>query len=194
MLQKIAWVLLSLAHHIDIEHGNVTARDIELAVEGRTRFKHSPEPAQDSQESRRLFIRVATQWVRGLGCLEQPPEVERPFAVQIVAFARYLCEERGLSPVTIATHCERLAWFFESLHPPRVSLCTISIADVDAFIEAKGNQGWRRSSLATLASSLRCFFRYAEGRDWCSRGIAEVIESPRLYARKGRAGRSSKAY
>lgn len=185
MLQKIAWVLLALADHIDIAHGNVTARDIELAVNDRTRFYHSSEPVQDSKESRRFYIRIATEWVRGLGCLESPPDVERPFAAQIAAFARYLCEERGLSPVTIATRCERLAWFFESLHPPRVSLCAISISDVDAFIEAKGNQGWSRSSLATLAGSLRSFFHYAEGLDLCSRGIAAVIESPRLYAQEG---------
>jgi site-specific recombinase XerD len=184
-LRKISWVLLALAHRIDIDHGNVTAHDIELAVDGRKRFKHSPEPAQKSQQSRRLFVHIATEWVRSLGCLEPPPNVERPFAAQIEAYSRYLSDERGLSPVTISTGCERLAWFFDSLHPPRDSLHAISIGDVDAFIEAKGNQGWMRSSLASLASSLRSFFRYAEGQGWCSQGIAAVIESPRLYAQEG---------
>jgi len=64
-------------------------------------------------------------------------------------------------------------------------LHTISIADVDAFIEAKGNQGWRRSSLSCLTSSLRSFFHYAEGQGWCAPGLAAVIESPRLYAQEG---------
>lgn len=111
-------------------------------------------------------------------------EVERPFTAQIDAFARHLCDERGLSPVTVSTRCERLAWFFKNLLPPRNSLRTISIGDVDTFIEAKGNQGWKRSSLASLASSLRSFFRYAENQGWCSEGIAAVIETPRLYARE----------
>jgi len=185
MLRKIAWVLLAVARRIDIDHGKVTARALELAVDGRTRFKRLPEPWQDSQGSRRLFIHIATEWVRSLGCLEPPSEAERPFAAQLAAFARHLREERGLSPVTLSTRCERLGWFFESLHPPRDSLRTISIADVDAFIEAKGQHGWNRSSLASLASSLRSFFRYAEGQGWCGPGIAAVIESPRLYAREG---------
>jgi site-specific recombinase XerD len=185
MLKKIAWVQLSLAHTIDIDHGKVTTHDIELAVDGRQSFKHSLKPKQICPGSRQLFIHLATEWVRSLGCFESPSKLNGPFAYQIAAFVLYLREERGLSPVTISTRCERLAWFFESLHPPRNSLRTISIADVDAFIEAKGKQGWSRSSLAALASSLRSFFRYAEGRGWCTPGIAAVIESPRLYAREG---------
>jgi site-specific recombinase XerD len=185
MLKKIAWVLLALARCIDIDRGKVTAGDIELAVDARTRFNHSPERAQNSPGSRQLFVHVATEWVRSLGCLVPSPEVERPFSAEIDAFARHLCDERGLSPITIATRCERLAWFFDSLHPPRDSLHTISVGDVDTFIEAKGNQGWKRSSLASLASSLRSFFRYAEGQGWCSQGIAAVIESPRLYTHEG---------
>jgi site-specific recombinase XerD len=185
MLQKIAWVQLSLAHAIDIDHGKVTKRDIELAVDNRERFKHSPECAQHCQGSRQLFIHLATEWMRSLGCFEPPREAENPFAAQIVAFARYLREERGLSPVTIATRCERLAWFFESLHHSRNSLRTISIADLDTFIDAKGTQGWSRSSLASLSGSLRTFFCYAESQGWCAPGIASVIESPRIYAREG---------
>jgi site-specific recombinase XerD len=185
MLHKIAWILLAVARGIDIDHGKVTARDIELAVEGRARFNRTLDRSQSPEGSRQLFVHIATEWVRSLGVLEQPSEAESPFAPQIAAFAQYLNEERGLSPATISTRCERLAWFFKSLHPVRNSLRTISITDVDAFIQAKSNQGWRRSSLASLASSLRSFFHYAEGQGWCAPGIAAVIESPRLYAREG---------
>jgi len=185
MLKKIAWIQLSLAHRIHIDQGKLTTRAIELAVDGRLRFRHSPEPAESSRGSRHLFVHIATVWMRSLGCLEPPTEVDSPFSDQIAGFGRYLGEERGLSPVTIATRCERLTWFLKRLHPHEDSLRTISIADVDAFIEAKGNQGWRRSSLASLASSLRSFFRYAEGQGWCAQGIAAAIESPRLYAREG---------
>lgn len=185
MLQKIAWVLLAVAHRIRIDHGKLTRGDIEQAVDGRKRFKQRPDVARDPESSRQLFVHVATEWVRSLGYFEPRAEVESPFASQVAAFVRYLQSERGLSEVTISTRRERLVWFLESLHPSRDSLHTISVADVDAFIEAKSNQGWKRSSLASLASSLRSFFRYAEGQGWCSPGIAAVIESPRLYAREG---------
>lgn len=183
MLQKIAWIQLSIAHRLDIDHGKVTARDVELAIEGRKRFRFSP--SQSFHGSRQLFIQVATEWVRSLGRFEPPHEVESPFDSQIAVFARYLREERGLSPVTISTRCEHLTWFFESLQPHQDSLGRVSVVDVDAFIETKGDHGWKRSSLSCLASSLRSFFRYAESQGWCVPGIAAVIESPRLYAREG---------
>lgn len=185
MLKKIAWVLFSIAPSICIQNGKVTTRDIEQAVDERVRLRHSPQNAETPKSTRQLFVHIATDWVRSLGCFEEPLEAERPFSAQITAYARYLSEERGLSPVTLSTRCERLGWFFQSLHPSRNSLDTITIADVDAFIKVKGNEGWKRSSLSSLASSLRCFFRYAESKGWCMPGIAAVIESPWIYALEG---------
>lgn len=185
MLKKIAWVLLAVAHGINIDRGAVTVRDIQQAVDGRTRFKRMPEHAQDSSSYRQLFVGIATKWLQSLGYLVSFQEDEYPFSAQVDIFAHYLLEERGLSPVTVSTRCERLAWFFKSLNPPRDSLHAISVNDIDTFIETKGKQGWKRSSLASLTSSLRSFFRYAEGQAWCSKGIAAIIESPRLYVREG---------
>jgi hypothetical protein len=177
MLQKIAWVQLAVARHLDLDHGTVTARDLERVIDGRTRFRRGPA-GPDSPGSHQFFLHIVTEWMRTLGCLAPPPAGDRPFAVELAAFAQHAGEERGLSPVTIATRCERLGWFFHSLRPPRASLRTIRLADVDAFIEAKGTHGWRRSSLASLAESLRSFFRFAEGQGWCAPGLAAAL-SPR---------------
>lgn len=185
MLRKIAWVLLAVAQHIDIGHGNMTTQDIERAVDRRVRFSRRPMRATESQWTRKMFIHFATEWLRRLGCLQQAPEAQNAFAAQIASFASYMRDERGLSPVTISTRCERLAWFVGGLCPPRDVLAAITVADVDAFIEWKGKQGWTRASLAALASSLRSFFSFAEARGWCAPGITAVIEAPRLYAREG---------
>lgn len=186
MLQKIAWILLSIAPRINLDHGRLTTRDIEKAVDDRVRFKKSsPDCRHKSQGSRQLFIHIATKWVCSLGYFQPPSEVESPFSTQINAFAEHLLKERGLSPETVSTCCERMIWFFESLEPNQSSLSKITIADVDAFIEAKGKGGWRRSSLSSLASSLRSFFRYAESQQWCTLGISAAIESPRLYLEEG---------
>jgi hypothetical protein len=42
MLRKIAWILLTVAHDIDIEHGNMSAQDIERAVDNRVRLSRQP--------------------------------------------------------------------------------------------------------------------------------------------------------
>jgi site-specific recombinase XerD len=185
MLRKVAWILLSLADQIDIESDRVTPKDIELAVANRRRFIHPFKKELKSESSHHLFVHIATKWMQSLGYFEPPPREHCSFAFQITDFVRYLDDERGLSPVTISTRCERLNWFFKSLQPNRKTLHAISIADVDAFIEEKGNNGWGRSSLSSMASSLRSFFRYAEGRKWCAPGIADAITSPRLYTLEG---------
>ena len=185
MLRKMAWVLLAVAHNVDIDHGNMSTQDIERAVDSRVRFSRRPMRAKESLWTRQMFIHFATEWLQRLGCVQQAPKEQSIFAAQIDAFASHMRDERGLSPVTISTRCERLNWFFGGLCPPRDTLAAITVADVDAFIESKGKQGWTRASLAALASSLRSFFSFAEARGWCAPGITAVIESPRLYTREG---------
>jgi site-specific recombinase XerD len=89
--------------------------------------------------------------------------------------------EQGLSPTTIAGRDEQLRWFCASL-PTRVrSLGAVTVAHVDAFLEAKAHRGWSRRSLRTLGGSLRSFFRYATSQGWCRSDLASGIELPRLY-------------
>lgn len=185
MLCKIAWVLLSVAPGINIDAGEVSLHDIELAVDQRTRFTRRSGHADGFRWSRQMFIHIATEWVQSLGCVVHVPKLERRFTEQLETFARYLHEERGLSPVTISTRHDHLTGFFERLPSARDSIRVITIADVDSFIEDKGHQGWTRASLGTLASSLRSFFRYAQSQDWCLSGLAAAIESPRIYALEG---------
>ena len=183
MLHKVAWVQLAISHCIDLNHGNVTMHGIEQAVNERRRFINVPD--KNSQSSSQLFIHITTQWLSSLNYLESPNDVESPFINQIIAFVRFLSDERGLSPITISTRAERLGWFLDYLSPHHHSLQSISITDVDSFINIKSNQGWKRSSLSSLASSLRSFFRYAEAQGWCNPGIAEAIETPRIYTLEG---------
>jgi hypothetical protein len=108
MLHKMAWVLLAVASGINIEHGEVSLQDIELAVNQRTRFCHRLGHTDGFRWSRQMFIHITVEWVRSLGCVVCVPTVDRHFAEQLVAFSRYLREERGLSPVTISTRCAHL--------------------------------------------------------------------------------------
>lgn len=181
-LKKTAWILLSLAYSMDIGCDRLTVRDLELAIDNRKHFS-PPKKSPECKSTRQLFVHVANEWARSLGLIEHT-SIESPFSAQIAAFARYQSEERGLSPVTISTRCECLAWFFGSLNSNQVSLHSISLTDVDAFMEAKRSHGWKRSSLTVLTDSLRSFFRYAEGKGWCDSGIAAIIEAPRIYAQE----------
>ena len=61
----------------------------------------------------------------------------------------------------------------------------MQIKDVDEFLIFKAGHGWSRRSVVVGAQALRAFFRHAERRGWCRAGIAEGIESPRLYVYEG---------
>jgi len=188
-LRKIAWILLSLAHSLDIDREKLTMRDIELAVDSRARFS-PPRSAQECQSTRQIFFHVATEWVRSLGRLELRNET--PFAAQVAAFAKYLREEKGLSQVTISTRSECLAMFFKTL-PCQESLTAVSISDIDAFIEAKGAQGWKRSSLTVLTDSLRPSFVMPKARSGALL-VSRRSSSPLAFivmkeSRRGRTGR-----
>jgi len=102
MLQKFAWVLLSLAHRIDLTNGTLSKSQIDQIID---EMKISPG-------ARQLFTHVAVEWIRDLGCLEAVHADDGSFSHYIAAFARHLTEERGLSQVTILTRCERLNWLF----------------------------------------------------------------------------------
>jgi site-specific recombinase XerD len=183
MLCKIAWVLLVLSHDVDLCKSNrVTRQQIEFAVDHR---KHLIQGNNShAASSRQMFIHIAINWFHFRGCLVEPQIKQSPFAVYVDDYVCFLRDERGLSPVTIATRYQQITNFFKAVWQPGMMLSTLSIKDVDSYLAYQGNQGWNRASLHTLASSLRCFFRYAEGRNWLS-GIADAVEAPRLFSQEG---------
>jgi hypothetical protein len=57
----------------------------------------------------------------------------------------------------------------------------MTVQHVDEYLSHKAREGWCRSSLLTVANSLRSFLRYAEQQHWCVPGVAAAIVAPRLY-------------
>jgi len=160
--------------------GLVTHQEIEFAVDHRARLIRT-KGANESRSSRLLFIHIATAWLRFLGLLEERQSKQEPFARHIEDFASFMRDQRGLSPVTISNYCDEITNFLVTIWGPEVSLDTISIKDIDAYLAHQGKHGWSRASLHELAGSLRGFFRYAEAQGWTSKKIAVGIEAPRLF-------------
>jgi site-specific recombinase XerD len=130
-----------------------------------------------------MFIHFAEAWCRFRGRFVEAQPVPRPYSGYVDDFLRFLRDERGLSPVTMTIYRLRLINFFESVWRPAFTLSALSVKDVDIYLADRGNQGWIRASLHCLASTLRTFFRYAEGKGWC-RAIAAAIEAPRVFAQE----------
>src|SRR5215470_3909519 len=137
---------------------------------------------KNGRRGREQLLPRAVRWLRFLGRLQIPGEAPPAYRSLLEPYADYLRMEKGLSEGTIRTrHCyveDFLGWFFQGHN----SLRQITIADLDEAIARKGrDDGYARLSVRAYASSLRSFFRYAESRGWCTRGLAAVVASPRVY-------------
>jgi integrase/recombinase XerD len=126
---------------------------------------------------------LATRWLRFLQRLEEPPVPTSPYAEKIKAFVDYMEQERGLSPETIRNRCWLVPRFLSRLGNASGSLREITPNQIDeALGEMVGQGGYARVTVQTWAGELRAFFRYAETRGWCRKGLAACIRGPRLFA------------
>jgi site-specific recombinase XerD len=183
-LHKIADALLLLVkNNVDLcEKKKVTLQQIEGTADCRgnlIRRKKKIDPAS----SRQMYIHYVTEWFRFQGIFVENDVSQDISSDYTYEFECFMRDERGLSSITIKNRCEQARNFLEDKLSSNNSLHSLSIKDVDDYLTGKGNKGWSRGSLHTLASTLRCFFQFAESRDWVN-GVSQGIESPRVFSQE----------
>jgi len=135
------------------------------------------------ESSRHNFRLQATKWLRFLGSVPAKPRPLKPLARYVADFATYMESERGWSPVTIRCSSIVLHRCLGQLTADEESLATITIGKIDQLVQGLVSHGnCARSSVQRYATTLRAFFRYAEARGWCQLGLADAIQSPRVYS------------
>jgi site-specific recombinase XerD len=185
-LQRYARELLVIADRIDITSGEaIGLPTIEVAADKWARQQRQKQRVQDLRWSRQLFVQTATSWLHFLGRLQKPKAEICPWVDRLADFATYQRDERGLSPVTIASQGWHAEKFLSWLGKQNRGFDQVCLADVDAFLASQGKLGWSRVSVATSATALRAFFRHAARRGWCAGSIAAGIDSPRLFRQEG---------
>ena len=126
---------------------------------------------------------LATRWLQFLGRLQKRPDPAGPYAKKIEAFADYMEHERGLSPATVRGRCWFVPRLLKRLGRAGGSLRGITPNRIDKALQEMLSQGaYSRISIQGWASALRAFFRYAEARGWCRKGLADSIRGPRVFA------------
>ena len=185
-LLRLASELLVVAERIDVNSGkSFSLAEVEAAAESWTRYQLKCSRAHGKRWPRARFIQVATAWLRFLGCLEERSVKPKAFADQVNEFIAYLRDERGLSANSLRARRWHVECFLRTSVKGKNSITHITAEDIDGFLSLKGKQGWCRVSIATSATALRSFFRYAEMRRWCSARIASTIDGPRLFKEEG---------
>jgi len=133
--------------------------------------------------NRQYLYPVAVRWLRFAARLPQRPVPVCPCAKKIRAFADHMEHEKGLSPLTIQGRCLFVARFLRRLTLKRDSLRGITPHRIDmSFQKMLSSEGYARTTVQTWAESLRAFFRFAETRGWCRKGLAATIRGPRVFS------------
>ena len=141
-----------------------------------------PTNSTAHQRCQQHFLWHASQFLRFLDRLQPLPSRPRPYADHVAAFADYMSREQGLSPQTVVTRCRAIELFLDRLSAPNHSLAEVVLTHIDeALMQHISAGGCSRRTVATLACTLRGFFRYAQRRGWCCQGLAEGIKAPRVF-------------
>jgi integrase/recombinase XerD len=186
-LVSLATELLVVVQYIDLTKNRelVSPQQISVAAESWARHQLRRKRSRGLRWSRERFVQVATDWLLFLGRLKADDHSEPPGTKWIEPFVAYSLDERGLSAHTVRFDAHHLAKFFGWLAARRRTLRTCRLTDVDAFIESLKDSGWSRVSIARSVSTFRTFFRYAEQKGWCAKGIASGVERPRVLRDEG---------
>jgi integrase/recombinase XerD len=182
-LKMTAFYQRALSRAIDLEAGRlVRPAEIEAAADHWISRTPAPHAQTTGSASKVVFVSVARGWLGFLNRLEQVEKAALPCSGLIADFRDYMRSERGLSPATVYTRCLRVEEFLGRHCADPRALGQMTIVQIDAAIAEKGvRDRCTRASIRTYAYVLRSFFRYAETRGWCSRGLAAGIGSPRVY-------------
>jgi site-specific recombinase XerD len=180
-LVRLSRELLVVVRELDLTSSySITLAAVETAAERWARQQRRRRRARTLRWPRVFFVQTATAWLRYLGRLCTPEPPPKPFAPLVDAFISYLTHERGLSTATTTNYQWHVERFLIDFSARQIPLAEVRVEDTDAFLSRQGAH-WCRVSIASSAKALRAFFRYAEDQGWCRTGIAEAIETPRLF-------------
>ena len=181
VLQRIAKALLLVVSKIKFGPSlGLTPETIQQASDSRR--PNSQCLRRDHPHMRhQLSIDVARRWLQFLGYPCQPIRASTPYASMIADFAKWMEDERGLSPATIKMWCDRVARFLEWYYTLGRPFEAVNVSDIDSYLMAYCKRTSRISTVA-FGSALRAFFKHAEMRGWCPRGIGKVIYLPRVFS------------
>lgn len=160
----------------------ITRAEIEAEADRWANRQPKPPAMRDVRRSWLRFTGHATRWLTFLGRLQPLAKAPQPYAEHVAQFTDYTLRERGLSPRTAEYRGRTLHEFLGRIAAAGLRLDTVTVAQVDELLARKvRDDGYARVTVQTYASTLRAFFRYAEGRGWCRPGLAAAVMAPRVF-------------
>lgn len=183
ILKAVTGLLYCMAEYLPLEQATITTAQIEAAARkwtltrgGCTSYRHNWG---------RWFVFHATNWMRFLGRLQETLP-KQAFTLELDAFLVFEEEERGFAPATIDRIRRCLSLFLNGIASKRKKFSEIVPEDISHFIATmSAERRWKRTTVVAVVSALRTFFRFAQSRHWCTSGLVDTIDAPRIYKLEG---------
>jgi integrase/recombinase XerD len=187
-IQKIAEYTLTVAKAMRLADrpGELITRS-EIEVEA-ARWVNRPRRRRGRNIALacRAFTGYALRWLTFLGRMQPSVAIQQPYAEHVAQFSDYQLRERGLSPLTIVYYSRTIHQFLTRIQGAGLRLQTLTIVQMDELLAKQTRQQeLARSTIHGKLMVLRTFFRFAEQRNWCPRGLAAGMIIPRLYSYEG---------
>jgi len=177
-LQDIAMMLLHVIRVMEVDElRTVEEIEIQRAAERWAQEEDPHRLVQGRKASVSRFTRTARDWFRFQGLLKNPSE-PNCFDPLLKEFIDAMRSTRNLSPETIQASMPRARNFLTWVATKCDQISSVSLKDVDEFLETKRKAGWRPRTLAAQSQVLRNLFGFLENRGWSKPGIVRGIRNP----------------
>ncbi len=182
---KRARVIASRLLHINRLIGMESLRkveeiELEQAVEHWVAYIKEHSRRQIAATTAYTFLNTAVNWLRFYDLLPiQTPSVGLFDSLQ-AEFMSYVIDERKMAPDTIQSYRFKVAAFFSRIRWRRQQISSITISDIDEYLETIRGEGLKPRSIAAHAQVLRALFRFLEVRKLTRPGVARAIPIPSI--------------
>ncbi len=135
----IANELLWSARKLEVDtRDKVSSEQIKAVVNDWTDRECCCGHSLNKRWTRDRFVRITKQWLRFLGCFQEPVTAPTPFSELIDDFTVWSEQERGLASSTIKVWSGYIKQFFEWYEDRKRPVETIDISDVHSFLAIGG--------------------------------------------------------
>jgi len=181
-LQNTSMDLLHIIRVMGITNlRKVDTTEIRTAAERWAREEEPRRMLRGNKSSADRFSLAARGWFRFHGLLAKPPIPTCCFDSALNDFIDLIRSK--MSSETLRCWIPRAKDFLKWAAAGHQSLSSISLEDIDEFLDGKRMAGWLPRTLAAQCQVLRSFLGYAESRGWCQTGLARCIRNPRIWRR-----------
>jgi integrase/recombinase XerD len=180
-VRALATMLLHIVRLLDIN----VLRVVDLAEVERASLRWNADAGfyrgrKPGHTSCGSFTYMAVRFCKFHNVMDQPALPVSFIEVIVQEFGQFLKETQGMTAPSWRAYASRTRSFLNFIASTPEQICTISLKDVDAYIQKKRDEGRSPHTIVAYSMAFRRFFQYAEMRGIINGRISAGIQNPRI--------------